>query len=98
MVHKIKKVPQGMPLGYYTKRFGWRFRALTDAEVEAYDENFMSHSQDWFGSIASSEGLNERQSKKFVDLMYKVLLVKGEIDERYDNVLIGQALRKARKK
>ena len=85
-----------MRLKDYLKKFNYKFKRMSNEETEDYDSNF-SYISEWFYKIAKDEKLTYEQMQKFIDIMYKVLLVKGEIDERYDNVLIGEALEEAKK-
>ena len=78
-----------MKLKDYLKKFSYKFKKLSKKEVNCLSE--------WFYKIAKDENLTEEQLQKFIEIMYKVLLVKGEIDERYDNVLIGEAIEEAKK-
>jgi hypothetical protein len=85
-----------MKLKDYLKKFNYKFKRMSNEEVEDYDSNF-SYMSEWFYKIAKDEKLTYEQTQEFIDIMYKLLFVKEEIDERYDNVLIGEALEKARK-
>ena len=83
----------------YLRAFAGKWRWMTNKEVEEYDEWYMySGLQDYFREIAEDEGLNEKETQKFLDLMYKVVLAKGGFDERYDNVLIHDAIKRVKTK
>ena len=81
----------------YLRAFAGKIRHMSDEEFQRFDEWFIYNFEPFLRKIAKEEGLNERQTKEFVDLMYKVILAKGEFDGRYDNVLIGDALRRVKR-
>jgi hypothetical protein len=80
------------------RKFKREYKKASDKEIERFDEYFLYNAGPWFDRIAKEEGLTPKQRQRFLDIMYRLLFVKGGIDERYDNVLIGEAIAMAKRK
>ena len=78
----------------YLRGFGAKFRHATEEEIEQFDSSFEVIREFIEKYLAREYGLNEEQKQKLTDLFYKVLFVKGSFDERYDNVLIHDMLKR----
>jgi len=74
--------------------FKKEFKKSNEKEIEKFDIWFMDYFENYLENIAKTEGLTKKQREKFIDIMYKVLFVKKDFDERYDNVLIHDALKR----
>jgi len=78
----------------YLRGFNLKFKHATDEEIKQFDTNF-EVIRDYINRYLAKEySLNEEQKQKLIDLFYKVLFVKGSFDERYDNVLIHDMLKR----
>lgn len=84
-------------LTYYLRAFPPKWRHTHPSEIVLFDQMW-SGMEGHFKKIADNEGLNEKQKIEFLRIMYKVLFVKREYDERYDNVLVGRALDRVRRR
>ena len=83
-------------LTHYLKAFGGKWRWVKNKEVEEFDDWFTNSFLPFLDRIVKEEGLTSDEREKFIDLMYKVMFVKKEFDERYDNVLIHDALKRVK--
>jgi hypothetical protein len=88
----------------YLKAFAQKFKRTSEKDVEMWDMNWsyslIHHFQDKITQEENETGikLSEAQRRKFLDIMYKVFFVKGDYDERYDNVLVGSGFAKVMSK
>ena len=80
----------------YLRAFWNKFRHADRDVRKAYDDWWIGLGEIHFKQIAEDEGMTKKQAQKFLDLMYKVIFVKGEYDERYDNILVGDAIRRVK--
>ena len=82
----------------YLRAFGSKFKHADDYKVEKFDEWFLYNGvpliERYLKEFEKEYGikLTEKQKQKAEDLFYKLMFVKGEFDERYDNVLIGDII------
>jgi len=81
----------------YLRRFHHKIKRCSDEELIYFDEIFSGLIQPMLERIAIQEELTESEKQRFIDLVYKILFVKGDFDERYDNVLIAAALKRVKK-
>ena len=81
-----------MEISEYLRNFKEKFLYMIDKEIEEYDEWFVNNMIDYLMRIAREEGLTIKQTEKLIDIFYRVILVKEEYNELYDNVLIENIL------
>ena len=89
---------RGDELTPYLRKFNRKFRHTDDKIIDIFDQSFYTTIYGYIDRIAKEEELTEKQKQKFTDMLYKVVFVKGEFDERYDNVLVYDMLKRLGKR
>ena len=85
-------------LTHFLKAFGGKWRWVKPEEIDEFDEWFIEDFLPFLDEIAEQENLDSNEREQFITLMYKVMFIKREFDERYDNILIYDALKRIGKR